>query len=165
MQLLINEKQNQIQVDNEIKELLKRALETVLEGEAFSQDFIDAVEVSMVLTDDAEMAELNSYYRGVEGTTDVLSFPMMDDQPSEDPTGEFLLGDIVISVPRAKAQAEEYGHSLAREMVFLAVHGMLHLLGYDHMTEEEAAIMRAKEKKVMKQIGVGRFGENGEAEF
>jgi len=165
VQLLINEKQDQVQVDSEIKALIKKALETVLEGEAFSQEFIDAVEVSMVWTDDSEMAELNRCYRGVEGTTDVLSFPMMDDEPSEDPTGEFLLGDIVISVPRAKAQAEEYGHSLAREMVFLAVHGMLHLLGYDHMTEEEAAIMRAKEKKVMKQIGVGRSGENGETGF
>ncbi|MDR9755871.1 MAG: rRNA maturation RNase YbeY [Thermacetogeniaceae bacterium] len=165
MQLLINEKQDQIQVDSEIKELLKRALETVLEGEAFSQEFIDAVEVSLVLTDDSEMAELNDYYRGVEGTTDVLSFPMMEDEPSEGPTEELLLGDIVISVPRAQAQAEEYGHSLARELVFLAVHGMLHLLGYDHLTEEEAAIMRAKEKKVMKQIGIGRFGENGGAEF
>jgi probable rRNA maturation factor len=163
VQLLISEKQSQVEVGDEINGLLKKALEAVLDGEAFSREFRDAVEVSMVLTDDAEMAELNERYRGVQGTTDVLSFPMMDDDLQEGPGEEFLLGDIVISLPRAKAQAQEYGHSLVREMVFLAVHGMLHLLGYDHLTEEEAVIMRAKEKKALRQIDIGRSDENGGA--
>ncbi|MDD2361315.1 MAG: rRNA maturation RNase YbeY, partial [Syntrophaceticus schinkii] len=109
-------------------------------------------------------------YRGVAGTTDVLSFPMMDgDDDLVDLDGlqdEFLLGDIVISVPRALEQAREYGHSLAREMLFLAVHGMLHLLGYDHQMKADAARMRLKEKKVLEMVDLAvELDEDGRTEI
>lgn len=153
MQLLISEEQNQVEVKAEISALIKEALEKVLEGEEFSREFIDAAEISMVFIDDQKMAVFNERYRGITGTTDVLSFPMLDDDDNLDELqGEFLLGDIVISVPRALEQAREYGHSLGREMLFLAVHGMLHLLGYDHEIEADAMRMRSKEKKVLDMV-------------
>lgn len=153
MQLLISEEQNQVEVKAKISALIKEALEKVLEGEEFSREFIDAAEISMVFIDDQKMAVFNERYRGIAGTTDVLSFPMLDDDDNLDELqGEFLLGDIVISVPRALEQAREYGHSLGREMLFLAVHGMLHLLGYDHEIEADAMRMRSKEKKVLDMV-------------
>lgn len=155
MRLLISKEQKQVEVKAEIITLIKEALDMVLEEEEFSPDFIDAAEVSMVLIDDQQMATLNKRYRGIADTTDVLSFPMLDSEDEfEDYQDEFLLGDIVISVPRALEQAHEYGHSLTIEIVFLSVHGMLHLLGYDHQTEAERMKMRAKEKKVLGIIGL-----------
>ena len=153
MQLLISKEQNQVEVKAKISALIKEALEKVLEGEEFSREFIDAAEISMVFIDDQKMAVFNERYRGIAGTTDVLSFPMLDDDDNLDELqGEFLLGDIVISVPRALEQARGYGHSLGREMLFLAVHGMLHLLGYDHEIEADAMRMRSKEKKVLDMV-------------
>lgn len=156
MQLLISEDQNQIEVSTGIKSLLKKALEKVLSEEAFSKEFIAAAEVSMVFVDDHKMAELNEHYRGVSGTTDVLSFPMLDDEEDQpEGPGEFLLGDIVISVSKAFEQSKEYGHSLDREMAFLAVHGMLHLMGYDHEKSEAAELkMREKERRVLDDLGL-----------
>jgi probable rRNA maturation factor len=170
VQLLISEEQSQVDVGSEIKDLIREALGKLLKEEEFSQEFIDAAEVSMILTDDQKMAVLNERYRGVAGTTDVLSFPMMDgDDDLVDLDGlqdEFLLGDIVISVPRALEQAREYGHSLAREMLFLAVHGMLHLLGYDHQLKADAARMRSKEKKVLKMVDLAvELDEDGRTEI
>ncbi|MGB4504205.1 MAG: rRNA maturation RNase YbeY [Syntrophaceticus sp.] len=153
MQLLISDEQRQVEVKAEITALIKEALEKVLEEEGFSRDFIDVAEVSMVFVDDEKMAVLNERYRGVVGTTDVLSFPMMDDEDVDGFQDEFLLGDIVISVPRALEQAQEYGHPFVKEMLFLAVHGMLHLLGYDHELEDDAKRMISKEKKVLNMIG------------
>ncbi|MDR1604825.1 MAG: rRNA maturation RNase YbeY [Gracilibacteraceae bacterium] len=115
-------------------------------------------EVCVLVTDDARLRELNRVYRGVDRVTDVLSFslretgagePAIADADEDDPA----LGDVVISARRAAAQAAEYGHSLRREMVFLAVHGTLHLLGYDHGAAEDAAAMRALEKMVMEKAG------------
>ena len=155
MQLLISKEQSQVEVKAEIMTLIREAMEKILEEEEFSHDFIDTAEVSMVLCDDQQMADLNSRYRGIPDTTDVLSFPMLDSEDEfVDFTDEVLLGDIVISVPRALEQADEYGHSLVREMVFLSIHGLLHLLGYDHQTEDERKNMRAKEKKVLGIIGL-----------
>ncbi|HHV35277.1 MAG TPA: rRNA maturation RNase YbeY [Syntrophomonadaceae bacterium] len=156
MQLLISEEQSQVDVGSEIRALIREALENLLREEEFSQEFIDAAEVSMIFIDDQKMAVLNERYRGFAGTTDVLSFPMMGDNDGIDDLevfqDELLLGDIVISVPRALEQAQEYGHSFAQEMLFLAVHGMLHLLGYDHQIEADAARMRSKEKKILKMV-------------
>lgn len=162
MQLLISNEQKEIRMGDKIKGLLKRALEEVLREEGFSPEFIEAAEVSMVLVDDARMAELNEKYRGITGTTDVLSFPMLegDEGPEAgDPCDEFLLGDIVISVPRAREQARACGHSLEEEMAFLAVHSMLHLLGYDHeRSDQEEVLMREKEKIVMARLEAGGAG-------
>lgn len=162
MQLLISNEQNEVEMTDETKELLRRALEEVLREEGFSPEFIEAAEVSMVLVDDARMAELNKKYRGIDGTTDVLSFPMLEgeeDPEADELFSEFLLGDIVISVPRAREQAREGGHSLEKEMAFLAVHSMLHLLGYDHeRSGEEEALMREKEESVMARLEAGGRG-------
>lgn len=111
-------------------------------------------QVSVLLTDDATMAELNRTYRGREGPTDVLSFSQREGE--DDPAGVELLGDVVISVERATAQAEAYGHSVAREMGFLAVHGLLHLLGYDHERPAEEAEMMAETERILGRVGLSR---------
>lgn len=159
MQLLISNEQQKVEVSEGIEGFLRRALEEVLREEEFSQEFIEAAEVSMLLVDDTRMAELNQHYRQIAGTTDVLSFPMLDGDEELEVIGEFLLGDIVISVPRALKQAQECDHSLDEEMAFLAVHSMLHLLGYDHEgSDAEAILMHSKQKIVMKNLGLRGSG-------
>lgn len=111
--------------------------------------------LSATVADDDYIQTLNRDYRGIDRPTDVLSFPMEEgDDIAAVPDG--FLGDIVLSLPRAKAQAEEYGHSLLREISFLTVHGTLHLLGYDHMNEAEAALMFAKQEDILNKMGVLR---------
>ena len=127
------------------------------------------VQVNLVLTDNDEIKRVNEEFRGISSATDVLSFPMI---PFETPsdfrivqedqsffdlnTGELLLGDIMISVEKVYAQAEEYGHSIQREFSFLIAHSMLHLLGYDHMTPEEAAVMEKKQSETLDALGITR---------
>lgn len=126
---------------------LEKALVFCLEEEGLEGDF----EVSLSYVDKEEIQELNRDYRGVDSVTDVLSFPVYE--------GEILgpiLGDIVLCPERARDQAEEFGHSFERELVYLSVHSMFHLLGYDHMEEEDKKIMRAKEERVMEKLGVRR---------
>ena len=109
--------------------------------------------------DNEQIRELNRDYRNKDAATDVLSFPLGEDgvYDKNEETGALLLGDIVISVERAKEQAEQYGHSLERELGWLTVHSMLHLLGYDHETgEEEARDMRAREEAVLTSLGLTR---------
>lgn len=116
-------------------------------------------EVSLTLTNDAHIWELNRTYRGVDRPTDVLSFALQEENEEEPEIFGYednALGDIVISVERAREQALEYGHSLEREIVYLAVHGTLHLLGFDHETEAEKAIMRRQEEAVMAFLKLGR---------
>lgn len=107
-------------------------------------------QISVSTVGDDEIRELNSTYRNNNSVTDVLSFPMED----VDARGVSLLGDVVICFDRAKAQAQEYGHSIAREISYLTVHSVLHLLGYDHISEQENAKMRAKEKEIMDRLGI-----------
>ena len=122
-------------------------------------------EVDVSITDDAGIRQINSDMRGVDAPTDVLSFPMFDlepgDKPSErdaDPaTGLVPLGDMCISLERVKAQAKEYGHSDRRELAYLAVHSVLHLLGYDHLDEgPEKARMREREEAILAELGLER---------
>jgi len=111
----------------------------------------EEAEVSLMLVDDQRIHALNQEYRGVDRPTDVLSFALQEDM-EEEPDAVFedeMLGDIVISAQRAREQAEEYGHSFEREIVYLAVHGTLHLLGYDHEEEQDKQEMRSKEEEVM----------------
>jgi probable rRNA maturation factor len=118
----------------------------------------DEAEVSLMLVDDQRIHALNLEYRGVDRPTDVLSFALQEEM-EEEPDSEFedeMLGDIVISIPRARAQAEEYGHSFERELVYLAVHGTLHLLGYDHEEETDKQEMRHKEEEVMALLKLER---------
>ena len=115
-------------------------------------------EVSVTLTDDAHIHKLNREYRGVDRPTDVLSFALTESDEPEvvgGPTRE-ILGDLVLSVERVAAQAEEYGHSLRREAAFLTVHGMLHLLGYDHIEDEDREEMEAEQRAVMDALGISR---------
>ncbi|HHY28566.1 MAG TPA: rRNA maturation RNase YbeY [Desulfitobacterium dehalogenans] len=119
----------------------------------------EEAEVSLTLVNDARIHELNRDYRGVDRPTDVLSFALQEETEDEPDILDYeddLLGDIIISVERARNQAADYEHSFERELVYLAVHGTLHLLGYDHMEEEEKEKMRQQEEAVMSQIGLLR---------
>lgn len=115
-------------------------------------------EVSVVFADDAYIHELNRDYRGKDTPTDVLSFALNEGDEPDIIGGpeETLLGDIIISLDTAARQAEEFGHTLERELAYLTVHGMLHLLGFDHETEEEKTVMRQKEEQVLSQLGYTR---------
>ncbi|MBX5466795.1 MAG: rRNA maturation RNase YbeY [Firmicutes bacterium] len=115
---------------------------------------MDDIEVCVVLTDDHEVRRLNREYRGIDAPTDVLSFSQREGEDGFDPGP--LLGDVVISMDRARAQAEEFGHSLAREVAFLAVHGALHLLGYDHATPQAEREMMAQAEAVLAGLGLTR---------
>ncbi len=126
-------------------------------------------DVSLLLTDDEAIREMNAEYRDLDRSTDVLSFPMVDyeapacfdgfDEEEDlfDPdSGELMLGDIVISVDHCIDQAKEYGHSVRREFAFLVAHSMLHLLGYDHMTEEDSAEMERRQEAILSGLGITR---------
>jgi len=116
----------------------------------------DRAEVSLTIVLPDEIKSINAQYRDVDSVTDVLSFPQFEDLNSIPEDGEICLGDVVICSERAYQQAEEYGHSPEREMVYLFVHSMLHLLGYDHMDEDEKKIMREKEERAMEYINLRR---------
>jgi probable rRNA maturation factor len=117
-------------------------------------------EVSVALVGEDRIHELNRQYRGIDAPTDVLSFSQLDGAGPAPPDlpADYLvpLGDIVVSVPRMRAQAVDYGHSEARELAFLLVHGLLHLLGYDHETPDDARIMRAAEEDILAAAGLSR---------
>ena len=119
---------------------------------------VPTAEVSITLTNNAYIHELNKKYRQIDRPTDVLSFALNESEEPEVEDGPEInvLGDIIISVERAEEQAAEYGHSVRREMAFLTVHGMLHLLGYDHMEEADRLEMEAEQKYVMGQLGIAR---------
>lgn len=156
MECSINNQQADYPVDAELLSTLNR----VLEAAATTEGVAGEAEVSLTLVDDAAIRELNRTYRGVDAPTDVLSFALEETAPEEpgytDPGEDRLLGDIIISVPTAVRQAGEYGHSLARELAFLAVHGFLHLLGYDHATAAGAADMEARQEAILAGVGLGR---------
>lgn len=131
----------------EYEVLVKNAVEATLKYEGFEHD----CEVSITFTDNESIRELNREYRDIDRATDVLSFPM------DDEGDDVVLGDIVISLERAKEQATEYGHSLEREISFLCVHSTLHLLGYDHETsEEDEKEMFMKQEEILKIMGQNR---------
>lgn len=119
---------------------------------------LEAAEVSLTFTDNAYIRELNARYRDKDMATDVLSFALREGEEPEIVDGPPVeaLGDIIISVERAAEQAEEYGHSLEREIAFLTTHGMLHLLGYDHIEEADRAEMRREEEYVLQLLGISR---------
>ena len=130
--------------------LLERAANAVLEHA--SQPL--GAELSIVLTDDAHLHELNRDYLGVDAPTDVLSFPASETDPE---TGARYLGDILISIPRAQAQADAAGHPLDSEVQLLVVHGVLHLLGYDHDAAQEKARMWKAQAEILEGLGLGHI--------
>ena len=154
MQIEISNQQEKMTVTQAIED---RIIE-VLEETARVHEVDDLAEVSLMFTDDETIHEMNREYRGIDRPTDVLSFALEEGEEEEIYGGpeENLLGDIIISVETATRQAKEYGHSVEREMAFLALHGMLHLLGYDHMEEEERQEMRAQEEAILASLGITR---------
>lgn len=146
---ILNE--TEIRLADDLQELIVKATDKVLEYE----DFDVEGEVSVLFVDDARMKALNAEYRGKDEVTDVLSFPQYESIKDDGVSDPFIyLGDVVISLEQAKRQAEEFGHTLEREIVYLTVHSMLHLFGYDHMTDEEKTEMRAKEKSVLSSLRI-----------
>ncbi len=150
MEISVINLQDKINIDEETINLLKKSINYSLDKEFFYQQ----AEVSIVLTDNEYIKILNEKYRGINAPTDVLSFPMIDDFNNiilSDET-ELLLGDIVISLEKVDEQSKEFGHSFNRELIFLAVHGLLHLLGYDHENKEDEEEMRTKEEEILSGI-------------
>ena len=150
-------------VDDGLCSFLRKVVRTALNAEGVET----SCEVNVLVTGDAGIHQVNMDMRGVDAPTDVLSFPMFDlapgdkpDQEDADPaTGLVPLGDMCISLERAEAQAKEYGHSNRRELAYLAVHSVLHLLGYDHLDEGPMkAQMRAREEQILGALGVTREG-------
>lgn len=138
-------------------EYLEKRLQDGLNAVAKLHNLDDMTEVDITIVDDEEIHQLNRDYRNVDRPTDVLSFALDEDDEDEPELLEgqlHLLGDIIISAETATRQAEEFGHGLEREIVYLAVHGLLHLLGYDHMVEEDKVIMRAKEEEALRAINL-----------
>lgn len=159
-----NETTQELELDLEALE--KKVIEACLDYEGCPYE----AEVNVLFTDDDEIRRINQEFRGIDASTDVLSFPAVEYETSGDftrleeniadffhpETGELLLGDIVISVDRAKFQAEEYGHSIEREIAFLTAHSMFHLFGYDHMEEEDRIKMEEKQNNVLEKLQILR---------
>ena len=149
-------RQKMIPVSRELRAIVKRCCSETLYEEGYKGDF----EISVTFVDNAGIREINNTYRDIDKETDVLSFPMTDegeDFTLDPETGCYMLGDIVISLEKALAQADEYGHSFKREVAFLTVHSMLHLLGYDHeRSEEEEREMFGKQEIVLEAMGLTR---------
>ncbi|MBQ6624339.1 MAG: rRNA maturation RNase YbeY [Clostridia bacterium] len=157
IKVIISNDQKTVKIPTGIHMLVRRCCVAVLTYEQLK----GSCEVSVRFVDNEEIQQLNKQYRNIDAPTDVLSFPLGIDGVYDinKDTGAQMLGDIVISMERAIEQAEEYGHTLKREVGFLTVHSMLHLLGYDHEGSSiEAVRMREKEEKVLTEIGLKRNG-------
>lgn len=146
--------QDKLPITYKIKRLVRLSVEAALAYEGYR----NSCEVSVSFTDDEGIRRLNRNFRKIDSATDVLSFPLFDFDGGEEPAVdelENMLGDIVISLERAKQQAEEFGHSFEREVAFLCVHSMLHLLGYDHVnSEDEELDMRRRQTAIMEMLGL-----------
>lgn len=163
LQLAWSNEQDKMEIGQPLIDLLDKVLQIAGAAEGIAEG-----EVALTFVDDEAIHELNRDYRGIDRPTDVLSFAMnesLDEEPEivyeleEDEELDDLadmLGDIIISVDRAKAQSEDYGHSLEREIGFLFVHGFLHLLGYDHQDAESEAEMMGKQEAALAQVGLLR---------
>lgn len=148
------------------EDIIKRVVHKTLDYERCPYE----AEVNVVLTDNEQIKKINRSFRQIDRPTDVLSFPMieypvpadftgLENNPEDNfnpDTGELVLGDIIISVPKIMEQAEAYGHSMTRELAFLTAHSMLHLLGYDHMEEEERKIMEEKQETILDELNIKR---------
>jgi len=155
IKVIITNDQKEVKIPTGVRLLVRRCCNAVLTFEGFSEP----AEISVTFVDDERIHEINKEHRNIDSSTDVLSFPLGENGEYDRnlDTGACLLGDIVISVPTAVRQAKTYGHTLQREIGFLTVHSMLHLLGYDH---EEGGLeemrMRAKEEEVLEGLGLAR---------
>ena len=154
VKVVISNDQKAVKIPTGIRMLIRRCCHAVLELENFE----GSAEVSVRFVDNEQIRELNKQYRNIDKETDVLSFPLGENGEYDinHDTGAKLLGDIVISMDHVRAQAAEYGHSERRECGYLLTHGLFHLMGYDHMTDEDKPVMRAMEEKALASIGLTR---------
>ena len=155
LKIYFEDEQDKLPLSYKTKMLVRDAIEATLDYENYE----NAAQVSVTFTDNEGIHALNKKFRGIDRPTDVLSFPLFDyaGESEEPPVDELLgmLGDIVISLEQAEKQAREYGHPFAREVAFLTVHSMLHLLGYDHETgEDDEADMRRRQREIMDILGL-----------
>ncbi|QYR20135.1 rRNA maturation RNase YbeY [Paenibacillus sp. sptzw28] len=163
LRLDLNNGQNKIEIPDSFIARLEQLLQLAGAAEGLTEG-----EVTLSFVDDEEIHQLNRDYRGIDRPTDVLSFAMQEEtdeeldiiyeveSEDEDIPLDGMLGDIIISVERAKLQSEEYGHSLERELGFLFVHGFLHLIGYDHQDDSAEAVMTEKQESVLRRAGLNR---------
>ncbi|MDD5945549.1 MAG: rRNA maturation RNase YbeY [Clostridia bacterium] len=153
---LLTDNRTDFELTEEMQKVLEKVCLESLEYEEFDTD----CEISLSIVTNDEIHEINRQFRGIDSPTDVLSFPQLTFEEGEEAdvneNGEIVLGDIIISIDRAKEQAEEYGHSLKRELAFLAVHSMLHLMGYDHMEKDEEEDMFRRQKEILIKAGIPR---------
>ena len=152
MEIIFDDRQTYKKIDEDILDKVERVMLAVLDYE----DYDDNYEVSLSFVDNEEIRNLNRDFRNIDRVTDVLSFPMLSDDEFDIEYEEESLGDRVISIQRADEQAEEFDHSLEREICFLVCHSMFHLLGYDHMEEEEAKDMHRREEEVLNGLDITR---------
>lgn len=155
IKIYFTDEQSLFRVTHSLKKLIRRSVSESLAYEGFCNHCT----VSVTFTDNEGIRALNAEYRGIDRETDVLSFPLTDFEGGEEPPAdepEVSLGDVVLSLEKTQAQAEEFGHSFEREVAFLCVHSMLHLLGYDHVNSEEEDIeMRRRQREILERMGLG----------
>jgi probable rRNA maturation factor len=157
LKLYFTNEQKEVKISFKIRRLIKKAITEALLEEKFEYP----AEISVSFVNNAKIHELNREYREKDRPTDVLSFPMWEKEELDDGTAldghAVTLGDIIISAEKAQAQAQEYGHSIEREIAFLSVHSTLHLLGYDHeVSEEDEKYMNQKQEEALIKIGLPR---------
>lgn len=144
--------------NNTNEEINYKLIEKVISEALRYEGVNDNTEVSVTIVDNEEIRKINNKFRNIDRATDVLSFPLIDfdNESLPDDGSKIYLGDIIISIERAKEQAKEYGHSIDREIGFLTAHSMLHLLGYDHVVPEEEKEMFAKQEEILNNLGLRR---------
>ena len=165
--IYMDDRQSLISVEKDLEENIKEIIDYALKEE----QVLIPYEVSLIFVDNDAIREINSDTRGIDRATDVLSFPMLDYDEKKVfkecylehefsiidlNEGNLVLGDIVLSLERAKEQSEEFGHSFIREVCFLVPHSILHLLGYDHMEDDDKVIMRAREEEILSKFNIER---------
>lgn len=165
--IYMDNRQSLISVEKDLEENIKEIIDYALKEE----QVLIPYEVSLIFVDNEAIREINLDTRGIDRATDVLSFPMLDYEDKKVfkecylghefsiidlNEGNLVLGDIVLSLERAKEQSEEFGHSFIREVCYLVTHSILHLLGYDHMEDDDKVIMRAREEEILSKFNIGR---------
>lgn len=165
--IFIDNRQNKVEFTKDLEDCLVNIIDYTLKEEQVNIDY----EISVVFIDNEQIKEINKDFRNIDRETDVLSFPMLeyphlkvykdvyknyqfDDSFLDE--GKLVLGDIAISLEKAREQSVEYGHSFLREVVYLAIHSVLHLLGYDHMNDDEKPIMRKREEEILNKFNIIR---------
>lgn len=150
----------ELEENKEYENIIKKVVDQCFKEEKLENS---KLYISIILTTPNHIHEINKQYRDVDRETDVLSFPMFEKEEIDEKIKkqnfehEDVLGDIVISIEKVKQQAEEYGHSFERELSYMIVHGFYHLMGYDHIKEEDKAIMRPKEENILNKLGIKRY--------